>query len=144
MEKQIVDALRAAAREAQAIDGDIVTLPIFNDLTANVKNVEDAARAVRDMKKLRPSLFYETDYARMTGAEFEKREAQFCEGLRKPRPFGPTPFHDLDAARLNDEELGALSRCVGGAVNSWDRGLLTRAQARQKAENAALNPRDTA
>jgi|SRR5580700_1025742 hypothetical protein len=138
MNPEIDKALRTAAQEAQALDPDIIGLPVFSEIVNGVTTQADVTKAVSEMKKLKPALFLEQDFAKMTETRFTEREAQFREGLRKPRSFTPTEFHSLDASRLSAEELKALDKCVGGQSNSWDRGLLVKALARQRLEDNVL------
>jgi hypothetical protein len=136
--------LRKQAELAGVIDPDLVTtLPAFAEAREAIKNSKDIRNAIHAMRQQHPALFRPKDWAQL-GDDYAVAEAAFRQGLRKPRPFSPTPFRDLDAARLDDEELKALDKCVGGQANSWDRGLLTRALSRQKAEDNALRGGDAA
>jgi hypothetical protein len=136
--------IRTALHGARAVDADIIGLPEFATIIAKVETEADAALAVAQMRKMRPALFHELDFSKMTSRQFDKAEENFRANLRKPGAFSSTPFHNLDAGRLDDEELKALDHCVAGESNSWDRGLLTRAAARQKHEDRALNGDDAA
>ena len=144
MDKQIETALREAAKSAQALDTDVVAFDLFQDIVAKVivdENgvVHGAREAVGEMKRLRPRFFRETDWNKMDDERYREAEDAFRQGLRRPRSFGVADdFKALDASRLSAVELDALSKAVGGQINAFDRGLLTRALARQRAEDASL------
>jgi hypothetical protein len=96
------------------------------------------------MRRLRPNLFHERNFARMSPGQFDAAEASFRANLRKSRPF-VNEFRDIDAGRLTSEERDALSKAITGNVNAVDRGALAKARARQRMEDAAINPpRDAA
>jgi hypothetical protein len=65
MEKEIGNALREAAQEAQVVDPDVVTLSVFADLAEKVTVTGDqvigAREAVRAMRERKPAFFKETD-----------------------------------------------------------------------------------
>lgn len=141
-------ALRDGLAKALCVDTDIATLPIFANIANGIKvsdngdvDASSVSKAVSEMRKARPALF-QADWALMSPALFEKREAEMREALRKPKASPQNEFRQLDAANLTDEEDACLRRHLGGSHNSWDRAVLQRALHRQHAENTP--PKDAA
>ena len=135
MEPRIEAALREAAREAQALDTDIVALAPFADLVSAVTvegdRVTGASEAVAAMRKRKPKLFVEQDWARIGQDDeaFQRREAAFRDGLRTSRaPFAPTP-KGLDYSLLTDAEFEKADAFLRGSSN--DDSALRRAAERQ-------------
>lgn len=138
-------ALRDSLAKAFAVDADICHLPEFADAVAGVKvetngAVDEAsvAAAVSEMQRRKPGLF--APWETLGHEAFLEREAAFRQGLRQPRPIGPNPFRDLDAARLTHDEMHSLTRAVSGFASTLDRAVLTRALVRQRQEDAAITP----
>jgi len=143
MDDAVRSALIAEARKFGVVGDDVVDL--FPDVTTGIAKdgVVDAqavSDAIKALMERVPSLFNPPKAWDEIESEdeYRTRDAAFRESLRRSRPLGDREFKDLDASRLSDDELHALSRCVAGQQNSWDKGLLTRALARQRAEDGAL------
>jgi hypothetical protein len=143
MDKAIQDALEAEGRRQGAIDADVIRcFPKITDplkVLAGKVDPDAVADAVASMAKTVPALFRKPKpWNELTADQFASRERSMRETIAAPVDTGSNEFGTLDAARLSDEELHALDRCVGGQSNGFDRGVLSRALARQQSENAAL------
>lgn len=140
MEPKIEHALREAAREAQALDPDVVTFDVFSDLTAKVTlngdQVTGAAEAVEEMRRRKPVLFKERDWARIAQEpqEYQRREEAFREGLRTSRRFTVPPKGDVDYGLFSDADFEAADRYLRGSSN--DDTVFRRARASQRGNNA--------
>lgn len=144
MTKELHAALILEAQKFGVLgDGEDV-VRLFPNVTDNLKHddTEAIAKAVATMVAQKPQFFnVPRPWAELdpNSDEWRAREASFRESIRRSRPISSDPtFRELDAARCDEQELGALSRAVGGRANSWDRSILARALARQRQEDAAL------
>jgi hypothetical protein len=144
MEPILFHALSQEAVRLGVVDAEI--LRCYPTITGDLK-VEDGkvdaiavSNAVKAIAARSPSLFRpKKPWDELSSEEFSQREASMRESNRGLEPASPSPFRALDASRLQENELQALSRCVGGQSNSFDTGLLRRALARQHSEDAALS-----
>jgi hypothetical protein len=137
MNSETEQALRKAAERQGAIDPDIIKLALFEDLTEGIESPDKAAEVVKAMAERKPLFFRERwDYRKMT----PDQQAQTEQRLRATqRPGVPANmFKSLDAGRLTESELNALTRYTGGQRNSLDKSTLQRALARQQLEDGAL------
>lgn len=74
----------------------------------------------------------EKPWDELDDAAFRERDAAFRESLRRSTPVGPNEYATLDAATLNEEQLGALTRVLQGRGNSFDRSICARGLAEQR------------
>jgi hypothetical protein len=139
MEPELLSALEQACSKLRATAKDA---EIFNALVPNDLNPQDPdaiATCAKTLVEEHPNCFsIEQFWEALNDDAFRERERAFRSGLSKSRPM-VNEWNDVDASRLSGPELEALSKAITGNVNAYDRGLLTRAQSRQKLEDAALN-----
>jgi hypothetical protein len=132
MTKELQDAIfRSASRlGAKPVDLDVFkAFPTLSELDHN----DDAGidKAVKALTDDHPALFrIEKKWGELSEGDFQKREEQFRASLRKSTPVGPNPWSKLDSALLEDHELQALHRVLGGRGSSYDRSILDYAQRR--------------
>lgn len=149
MTPELQAALQAAAQTVGATAIDECVFHVFPELTANLNPDDPAAvkAAMESMVQRSPALFRrEKDWSEMEPGsdEWRQREERFLAGLRKSRPI-VNEWREIDAGRLSPQEYAALDKAVRGHANAFDRGLLVKALARQRQENAALStPPDAA
>lgn len=134
----LVEALQRFGSEAIGPEiFEVVEVP--DNLDAD--DPEAVTKAAKKIAAAKPNLFRRTDWEKLESEDadaFADRERAFKASLSKSRPF-VSPYKELDASRLEPEELRALEKAMVGEANSWSLGLLRRAAARQKAEDKIVD-----
>jgi hypothetical protein len=126
MSPEIEKLLRHELYLAGCIDTDLVNARAFADIVREVGTEAQAKTAAAAMRRERPALFKERDYAKLdpaAQAETEKR-------LRKetPRPSRRIP-KGLDWSLMSSEEFEACDRYISGKTD--DNSTLRRVAAKQ-------------
>lgn len=130
MQNQLI--AEASRQNVKLVDRDVVKC--FPDLTDSLDENDAGAisEALHKMAKRSPHLVKpQKGWGEMDAGsdEWRKREEAFRASLRTSHRVGPLPWK-LDSALLEDHELQALHRVLGGRGSSYDRSILDYAQRR--------------
>lgn len=131
------EAVRDEATKHGIIDPEMVALfdtskvSVDDDGTANAASVE---AFVQRMRRDKPSIFKETDAARLSDANF----AALTQRLRSKRSLRGGDRIDglkrIDAAQLDPHELQSLRGVLSGSGSWHDRSVVEAAARRQNVE----------